>query len=102
MIWARSIPLRGQTEIKSAPGVHEVLLGARGSRQPDPLSHGLPIGWGEAQDTLQPLSDAGSTGFNQEAIVTIHQQVLNTVELGNHNGKTGGCRLVSDQGKCLV
>src|SRR5580698_11587861 len=100
MISPRSIPLRGQMQIKSAPGVHEVLLGAGGSGQPGPLSHGMASGRGEAQKTLQALSDASSTGFNQEAIVTIYQQILNTVELGDHNGKTRGCRLVGDQGKC--
>src|ERR1700722_2684797 len=88
MIWPLSIPLRGQTKVKSSPGIHEVLLGTGGSRQAGPLSHGLAIGRSEAQDALQPLSDAGSTGFNEEAIVTIHQQVLNAVELGDHNGKT--------------
>ena len=58
---------------------------AGGSRLPGSLTHEVPIGHALAKNALQPVSDPGNSGLNQEPIVSVHQEIFYTIELGHDN-----------------
>ena len=88
--------------VEGTPGVQKVLFGAGGRCQPGSLAHGVAGGLAKAQNTLQPLCNPANSGFNQKAVVSVLEQILHSVKVGNHNGKPGCRRLIGDQGKSLV
>src|SRR3984957_12439338 len=78
-----------------------LLRAARGGL-PGSLAHGMACGGAEAENALQAPSNAGNAGFNQEAVLPVHEQVFYSIQMRNHDGKTGGRGFVSNQGESLV
>ena len=63
---------------------------ARRGRQPGALTHVMAIIRAEADNVPQAHPDAGNAGFNQEAVLSVYQQIFHSIQVGDHDGKTGG------------
>ena len=63
-----------------------MLLRAGGSCLSGSLTHEVPLGHAQAQNALQTLSHSGCRGLNQEPVVSVHQEIFYTVELGTTIG----------------
>jgi hypothetical protein len=84
----------GQAQVKGAPSVYKMIFRAGGSRLAGSLSHEDPVGQGLAKNALQPVSDAGNSGLNEKPVLSVDQQVFDSVELRHDDGKSGRRGLV--------